>query len=315
MGTTTTMRGLCPACFREMDVDDGVLHKHGWTEGGGRKVGEYGLAWHTGSCFGVGWAPFEVSPDGTWAYLKERLFPYALDVETTLGHLRGRPTLTVPYDFDTGESLGWGHGTRKESRRVTLKPGETKKVETSCRNGYSRTRTFDYEKELEKMITAYARELRAAKADGEATYTAADTWKPAKLKEKKANGATVHYKRDGARAVFCSSRSHYLTTSSDAAEVLASPYACSRCRKALEAEAARKAVREAEKADGETLTGWVTKHGPAKAKTIKKALGWDTKRFNKAEDRADGVSSDWSRPKLYMTKAAYRAAMDEKYGS
>jgi len=94
-----TMRGTCPACFRAHDVDDSVLHKHGWSEVGRRTVGSHGNAWHVGACFGVGRKPFEVSPEGTWAFLTEVIFPAALAGGAIVNRLRARPTLTIKYEW------------------------------------------------------------------------------------------------------------------------------------------------------------------------------------------------------------------------
>jgi hypothetical protein len=59
----------CPCCFRTMALVSGtIIARHGWTESGGRRVGEYGNAWHSGSCYGVDELPFEVSCEGTKKY-------------------------------------------------------------------------------------------------------------------------------------------------------------------------------------------------------------------------------------------------------
>lgn len=69
MTKPTTIYGTCPACFRAFVVLNGKIRKHGWTEQGGRQVGSYGNAWHTGECFGVGYEPFELSTEGTVAFV------------------------------------------------------------------------------------------------------------------------------------------------------------------------------------------------------------------------------------------------------
>lgn len=302
----TTYRGTCPACFREMDVKNGLMRKHGWTETGGRRTGEYGNAWHTGECFGVGWAPFEVSPDGTWALLSDRLFPYALDVEKRLARYQTRPVLRVEYDFDTGENNGWGRRMRVEKRNAKLSPGENLTVETGLpgSNGYCRTRDFNYERELERRVRSHERELRAVKEDGAKTYGAADGWVAKSLRVKEVKGPTVHFKREGGRTPCCGSRSRFVETSSDRADTT-----CTRCLKALDKSDARQATKKAEMVDAETLVTFLTANGPSPVKVLKKELGWDAKRLNRAKDRewqgANRVTEDYATkgPNKWTTKA------------
>lgn len=309
---TKTMRGTCPACFREMDVDNGRMHMHGWRESGGRRAGEYGNAFHTGSCFGVGFEPFEISPEGTWTYLREALFHEALAAANELAHYESRPTLLVEYTFYKLGSAGWGKGRSTESRVVEMKPGDTTEVEYEERGYGTNTRTLDYEKELENRLRKARQRLDWAKRSGTEVYAKAEAWKPGKLKTKDAKGPTVHRvpKNGKSKRPWCGSNSYYAKTTEVDDEVT-----CSRCCKIMEREKAEAAEREAEKADAETLTKWLTEHGGAvKSKDIKKALGgWDTKRFNKANDWARDVHSDYGRPAKYMAKDAYEAWRKKEY--
>lgn len=84
METTTTLRGTCQICFREMNVDaDGMIHRHGWRELGHRQLGQYGNATQHGECQGVGKLPFEYSCEDTKAYIVD-IFYYCMTVENWL---------------------------------------------------------------------------------------------------------------------------------------------------------------------------------------------------------------------------------------
>ena len=88
----------CPCCFRAMTIKIGLVVRHGWQESGGRRQGEYGNVWQMGSCFGVGYKPYEVSTRGTkafLAYLSNDVRPAA---QETLDKLKARPaTLNVSW--------------------------------------------------------------------------------------------------------------------------------------------------------------------------------------------------------------------------
>lgn len=88
-------KGTCGACFRSMTLTGaGLVMRHGWSEvGGTRRVGQYGNVVHTGPCFGVGWAPYEVSPDCTTAFVNQVLFPMGVGVQATQARLATRPAL------------------------------------------------------------------------------------------------------------------------------------------------------------------------------------------------------------------------------
>lgn len=55
--------GTCPVCFESVAVRSGDMVLHGYRRPGSGSV--------SGRCFGLGYPPFEVSPEGTIAYLKE----------------------------------------------------------------------------------------------------------------------------------------------------------------------------------------------------------------------------------------------------
>ena len=91
----TTNKGTCGACFRSMSLgSDGNVVRHGWREAGGtRRVGSYGHVFHSGACFGVGWAPYEVSSACTAAFIDRVLFPMGVRAQEYLAHLATRPDL------------------------------------------------------------------------------------------------------------------------------------------------------------------------------------------------------------------------------
>ena len=104
----------CPCCFRAMALDNhGKVVRHGWQEAGGRRVGQYGNAWHVGECFGVGYKPFEVSCDGTKGYL-DWLQAVLKDEEEALERLNARPS-EMHYEKRVRRNMRW------ESEIVTVK--------------------------------------------------------------------------------------------------------------------------------------------------------------------------------------------------
>ena len=85
METTTTTRGTCPICFGDYVVDDnGTIHRHGWMESGGRRLGEYGNATQHGDCDGSGEKPFEVCCEVTKKYIRSIVFPRTLLTERAI---------------------------------------------------------------------------------------------------------------------------------------------------------------------------------------------------------------------------------------
>lgn len=76
--------GTCPACFANVKLNssDKIL-RHGWTEMGGRQKGNYGQAWHSGACFGVGFKPYELSKEGTEKFREKKVLPLIAELERT----------------------------------------------------------------------------------------------------------------------------------------------------------------------------------------------------------------------------------------
>lgn len=83
--------GTCPACFMNAKLVKGTMIRHGWAVSGRRQRGVWGLTFHSGPCFGVGYQPFELSPEGTKAYLRDALIPAIAQMEDKIGKLKSRP--------------------------------------------------------------------------------------------------------------------------------------------------------------------------------------------------------------------------------
>lgn len=190
--TGTTTKGTCPACFRLMALSRGKLSRHGWREQGGRRVGEYERAWHVGACFGVGWDPFEISPDGTVAYVKKVLVPTRTGIENRLEHLATRPPITLrlktPYHREKDlTNLPF---------EVRLRPGDPERS-AYREDSYGLTpygSIPSYEKALGNELVFWQGQLEAVVRETDRCLKAIDTWEPRPLKEapKKRSGRVVH---------------------------------------------------------------------------------------------------------------------------
>jgi hypothetical protein len=103
----------CPCCFRAMALDSqGNVVRHGWQEQGHRRAGSYGNVWHTGSCFGVGYKPYEVSCQGTKDY-HAALLPVEAQMAEALAKLEARPA-------KLHGSYKKGYGRNAETVQFTL---------------------------------------------------------------------------------------------------------------------------------------------------------------------------------------------------
>lgn len=296
------MKGTCPCCFGEFDVEagSGRIGRHGWKEIGDRRVGMYGRAMHTGSCFGVSYPAFEISSEGTEAYLAKVLIPTIEAVNKELERLANRPSLTVAYDFYAS-----GGFRNAEKRSYVLKDGD-EGVSVDCepeRNGYARKKHFSYDYYLGVAIRKAERDLKLFESDRDRLEAAVASWKPGELKAKKAKGPTVHLEvvRRGNSYAACGSKSHFVKLDADESAVT-----CSRCKRSIEDAKKERATKAAVEADNKALVAFLTKEGrPLPAKVIKAALGWDAKRFNKAKDFNYEVSTAYASrgPNRYEVKA------------
>jgi len=309
-----TLRGTCPACFRDMPVVQGREHgfaqpsmqismgRHGWQEEGGRQVGVYNKAWHAGACFGVGWLPFEISVEGTEAYLTDRLFPAALSRETTLAYYATCPAL-----FEKTTIRG---GYDRETRKYDEYPYETclelgaREVKSSYdyATGVTIPRTPSYDQAMENRTILIRGELSAIRHEGADCYKRIAAWTLGELRDEE-RVPTVHFQASGARLPYCGSRSRGIYKTGDEAKTT-----CTRCKKSLDSQAAYAAAQKAKADDGLALVEWLRTIGkPVTVAEIKKGLGWDAKRFNAAYDKADRydrnspthIERSWTKPTKY----------------
>jgi hypothetical protein len=154
----------CPCCFRAMQVKDGKMVRHGWKESGGRRQGEYGNAWHVGECFGVSYAPYEVSDLGTRKFLE-----YLEEIEkqevASLERLNARPA-----------EMSYSKRVRKDMRWVN----EIVKVQDDgkpLKRSYSPETT--YANVLLDAIYNKEQDLKFLRRDMATLRKAIEDWKPA----------------------------------------------------------------------------------------------------------------------------------------
>jgi len=93
--------GTCPCCFRNVKLVRGHMIRHGWEVQGQRQIGSYGLSWHSGPCFGVGYEPFEVSAQGTKDFVAKSLRPALAGYEHFHAALVARPAKIVVRKSET----------------------------------------------------------------------------------------------------------------------------------------------------------------------------------------------------------------------
>lgn len=126
MTTVTRYIGTCPVCYGEHKLEQDkrrtglrvVLH-------GYRRPGD-GMV--HGTCYGVGWEPFEVSPDGTIAYVERVLQP---DLTASAEFLRRAAAgLVTEVRVETIKSVGWG---KREREYKTLTPAAGREFEQALR--------------------------------------------------------------------------------------------------------------------------------------------------------------------------------------
>jgi hypothetical protein len=142
--------GTCPVCFRNIKLKGERIMRHGWNVQGQRSQGMYGMTWHTGPCFGAGLKPFEVSSDGTKAYLSKVLEPILKTRIKRLQDLKKRPA----------------------TLKVSLRP---RKIEEITPDHPS------YERQLEIEIVKVGREIKSLKEEIKTCNTRIQRWKPQPL--------------------------------------------------------------------------------------------------------------------------------------
>lgn len=105
--------GTCPACFANVKLHAGKIMRHGWRVGGHRYKGAQGMSWHSGPCFGFGWLPFEVSREGTMAYVEKVLRPTEASLRERCRVFDTRPPIVVERQ-----------SIRRGMEAVTIAPGD-----------------------------------------------------------------------------------------------------------------------------------------------------------------------------------------------
>ncbi len=293
-------RGTCPACLGVFQLADivgkTVVGKHGWQEDGGRQVGVYDVVTHVGQCFGVGYEPFELSPKGSWEFMSQVLYPRCLGHLSYLARLASGCSLMV----DHKESDG----------RITLvkltptNEAGTKKFYTYRVRGEFVTA---YDRERNRQVAKVSAFLRQDFESGSTLCAMALAWTLQPVMDGASPPPTVHFKNEGARMVYCGSRSHYLKSTAVQADTT-----CGRCLKALAVAAAEQVAREAVGNDADELVKLLKEQGPKTVGQMKKALGWDTKRVNKALAKADG---DWRDPSTRRVDHHYNGDKPDTYSA
>jgi hypothetical protein len=223
----TNYRGTCPACFREMPLlednghgrlgrdlpqpDGGTyrIARHGWAERGGRQLGVHGQAWHDGECFGVGYQPFELSPEGTIAFCKT-LFARALLALNTLTRLETNP-----------EILEGGHVRIYLDWSSRVDAPFSARYRFGDREGYDCSGLFfnSYATMHQRRVEASTTEQNALCREGSKCMDRAVSWEKKPLITAQPKVKTVHYRvmvdgqhtRMPARRAACGSRAEYST--------------------------------------------------------------------------------------------------------
>lgn len=111
MVTATRYIGTCPVCYGHHKLHKGVVVLHGYLRPGDGYI--------RGNCPGVGWQPFELSPDGTIAFIEVNLQPDLDRSEAFLSRLLDGTVSQL--HVETYESVGWG---KRERRLKAITPDD-----------------------------------------------------------------------------------------------------------------------------------------------------------------------------------------------
>ena len=147
--------GTCQACFRAQKTRDGLLVLHGYKRPG------YGYI--EGRCFGVGFAPFEVSCERTKQFIAGVLKPALVKARETLTFYQRRPE-TLLYTTTTG------YGSEKRLVSRTLTVGD----KADYTSGTSHP---SYESHLDHLIFSAERHIVQVESDLKFFETKIVTWK------------------------------------------------------------------------------------------------------------------------------------------
>lgn len=260
MATKITI-GTCPACFRTFDIVEGRLRKHGWQEQGGREVGVYNKAWHSGECFGVAYEPFEISAEGTWAYLHQVVFPSALAAQNRMTYIATRPALS-----------------RVGRERVDGVWKDVIETLVSGDDGYD----YSWGRETNMAAMAHEHWMR----DGRNLCGRANAWVKKDLGFRIPANEIVHMNNVFGLAALCTRSAYRNTRDSKTKTTVLGDVTCSKCLAVHSKVQQENDVRNQEKAqivaDKASVMAYLGQAGnPMTSKAIKEACGLDTKRFNK----------------------------------
>jgi hypothetical protein len=272
----TKHRGKCAWCFDEFVVEGEHPVRHGWREVGNRRAGQYGNVHHSGNCPGTRFPVFEVSPKGTKARQKAARKALA-ECEKSLAHLATRPTLYHEDKYRIGR-INYAPIYAEFGFRIN--DGEELPVTIDFKKPWN-IRRYVYDQILALRTNAIQGDKRFLEGEFETCQKAIDGWTTKPLAEHDPRARTIHFVPTAQQVKWhentrCSSKSYAATTEDESAVT------CARCKKQLAGEKSKREQAEAEKADGAKALEWLKEHGPAKAKDIKAALGWDQKRLGRA---------------------------------
>ena len=147
--------GTCAVCMQNVKLTTGNrVMRHGWEEVGQRRAGDYGHVFHSGSCPGVKYLPWEFSPKGAEDYT-DKLRAMVPRIKARIAQLE-----TDPPPFFTEKGHEWKAGKGKVE------------VVTQHDRG-----THDYERLLQYNKTDAKKELRWLEDDIGKLVARIDTWK------------------------------------------------------------------------------------------------------------------------------------------
>ncbi len=130
--------GICPVCERAVERrDDGMIMRHGW------KQSIYEIA---PPCFGWGWKPWEISPDGAIAFLNNIETIYIPEANERLDKLIKSPP--EKYYNQNYKSYNWMNQAQKEARGI--KEFFVKGVDDMWKHHYNR-----HIEEIKNIISEY----------------------------------------------------------------------------------------------------------------------------------------------------------------
>lgn len=239
----TTTKGTCGACFRLMGVgSDGLVVRHGWRESGGRRVGEYGRVYHSGSCFGVGRLPFEVSPKCTEDFVEEVLYPMGVHARARVVHLGTMPDLVYEdKTFAANFSDMRGHmrlTDRKSGEEawdgyfrwcVKITPG-TERQTIKCHNEDFGVPVPSYKQLHKERLDMAKRSEDDIRNDALHCLSRIAQWKPVALVTQEKKPKVVHRRRDGGYTMMC--QGVFISSEWTGASTLVnSEVTCARCLK------------------------------------------------------------------------------------